>query len=230
MTRGCPFHSQTGGVSLSELGGVVRCGDRYRLNQALEQLVKSILRTEELDEARGEALTFIAMVTAATLELGAPRHMHRVQLDAARSLDRAQTHEEIARISTSIVEDVVGRLMDPDLSPSQLLIDRALDYLGRNYHRELNDDLVARELGLSTSHFRHLFKEATGQPFRKYLMSLRLEKARTMLVEGHAPIGEIAVEVGFTGLAHFSRAFAQRFAATPSSMRRGGMAVSSGGA
>lgn len=228
MTRGCPFHPQTGGVSLSELGGVVRCGDRHRLNQAIEQLVKSLLRTEDLDEARGEALTFIAMVTAATLEMGAPRHMHMVQLEAARSLDRAESHEEIARLSTQIVMDVVGKLIDPDLSPSQLLIDRALEYLGRNYRRDLNDELVARELGLSTSHFRHLFREATGQPFRKYLMSLRLEKARAMLVEGDTPIGEIAVEVGFTGLAHFSRAFAQRFAATPSSMRRGGMAVSSG--
>lgn len=62
MKPGCPFHSQTGGIALSEIGGIVRCGDRYRLGKALAQLERSLMLTDDLDEARGEALTFIAMV------------------------------------------------------------------------------------------------------------------------------------------------------------------------
>lgn len=227
MKRGCPFHADHGGVALSEIGGIVRCGDRVRMAKALEQLESSLLATIDLDEARGEALTFIAIVTAATLEMGGSRSMHRVQLDAARQMESAKTQTDVARLSRDTVEFILAPLFDPNLTPSQILIDQALAFLARNFHRELNDEVVARELGLSTSHFRHLFREATGQPFRKYLMSLRLEKARQLIVEGDRPIGEIAVDVGFTGIAHFSRAFVQRFAATPSSFRRGGMAVAS---
>ncbi len=223
--RGCPFHADHGGVALSEIGGIVRCGDRVRMARALDQLERSLLLTEDLDEARGEALTFLAMVTAATMEMGGSRAMHRAQLDAARQMELARDQAEVAKFSREFVERILAPLFDSDLTPSQLLIDQALAHLAKHYHRELNDDVVARELGLSTSHFRHLFREATGQPFRKYLMALRLEKARQMIVEEDRPIGEIAVDVGFTGIAHFSRAFAQRFAVTPSSLRRGGMVV-----
>ncbi len=228
MKRGCPFHADQGGISLSEIGGIVRCADRVRMTRALDQLERSLVRTEDLDEARGEALTFIAMVTAATMEMGGSRSMHRVQLDAARKMELATNQVDVAALSRQIVEDILAPLFDPNLTPSQMLMDQALSHLAKNYHRELNDDLIARDLGLSTSHFRHLFREATGQPFRKYLMSLRLEKARQMIVEGDLPIGEIAVEVGFSGISHFSRAFVQRFTATPSSLRRGGLMVGSG--
>ena len=81
---------------------------------------------------------------------------------------------------------------------------------------------MAQQLGLSTSHFRYLFKQATGQPFHKYLVSLRLEKARRMLVEQGLPVSTVAKAVGFSALSHFSRAFAQRFSVSPTSLRRGG--------
>ncbi len=212
-----------GGVALGEISGIVRCGDRVRMNAALGQLKAAILRTQDLDEARGTALTFVAMVTAATLEMGGPRAMHRVQLDAARAFDQVKTTEEISETADRFVHMVCGSMFDEDLTTAKLLIDRSLAYLDRNYHRDLNDDMVARELGLSTSHFRHLFREATGQPFRKYLIAVRLERARRLLVESDLAVSDIALEVGFSGLAHFSRAFAQRFAATPSSIRRGAM-------
>lgn len=226
MSRGCPFHSDHGGIALSEISGIVRCGDRVRMAKAIEQLESSLLRTEDLDEARGEGLTFLAMVTAATMEMGGSRAMHRVQLDAARKLEFAQDQREVADVVRDMVESILAPLFDPANTPSQILIDQALAYLAKNYHRDLTDELVARELGLSTSHFRHLFREATGQPFRRYLMSVRLERARQLIIEGEMPISEVAVEVGFTGLAHFSRAFAQRFAVSPTLLRRAGMAVS----
>jgi AraC family transcriptional regulator len=92
----------------------------------------------------------------------------------------------------------------------------------RNFARQLTDASIAQQLGLSTSHFRYLFRQATGQPFHKYLIALRLEKARQMLIEEDSAVGAVARAVGFTGLAHFTRAFVLRFNATPSTVRRGG--------
>lgn len=227
MAQGCPFHAQAGGIALGEISGIVRCGDRARMDSALDQLEMSIVRTEDVDEAKGVALMFIAMVTAATLEMGGSREMHRVQLEAARAVDQNDDVQAVAQVARELVTKIVEPLFEAMSEMSRLKIEPALRFIDRNLHRSLNDDHVARELGLSTSHFRHLFRQATGQPFRKYLMSVRLERARTMLVEGDRPVSEVAVEVGFSGLAHFSRAFAQRFSASPSSLRRGSMAVAS---
>lgn len=227
MEKRCPFHSAEGGVALSELPGIIRCGDRLRLRRALFQLKGALQRTNDLDEARGEALTFIAVVSAATLEMGASREMHRVQLESARRLDQLTEVEAITAAAAEIVERVCEPLFAAGEAPAGILIDRALKFINRNYSEEITDVTVAVEVGLSTSHFRHLFKEVTGQPFHKYLISLRLEEARRLLTEDGMLVSDAAAAVGFRGLAHFSRAFTQRFQVTPSMVRRGGFALQS---
>jgi len=218
--NGCPFRAHSGGVALSELGAVMRLCDRARFTRAFDQLERSLLKTEDLDEARGLALTFLAVVTAATLEMEGGREMHRVQLQTARALDRCKSNEDILEEIRAKIHKVAPTMFMEPTNPSAALMNRALAIVERNYAKPLTDALIAGELGLSTSHFRFLFRQATGQPFHKYLISVRLEKARQMLLEGHLPVSQVASRVGFAGLSHFSRAFAQRFSVSPTSVRR----------
>jgi AraC-like DNA-binding protein len=218
--KGCPFRAHSGGVALSELGAIMRLCDRMRFTRAFDQLEKSLLKTEDLDEARGLGLTFLAVVTAATLEMDGSREMHRVQLDSARALDQCSSTQEILDEIRKRIQRVAPLMFTEPTNPSAALMNRALAIVERNFAKPLSDALIAGELGLSTSHFRFLFRQATGQPFHKYLISVRLEKARQMLLEGHLPVSQVASRVGFAGLSHFSRAFAQRFSVSPTSVRR----------
>lgn len=218
--RGCPFHSAGGRIALEELGGIVRSGNRIRLQGALAQLEDGLLEAEDLDEARGQALTFLAVVTAAMLEAGGPRSLHRVQLQAARALDAEDTCEAVAAATHDWVERVVAPMVSGSDGPSGRLVDRAIAIVDRHFAKSLTDAAVAKQLGLSTSHFRYLFKQATGQPFHKYLVAIRLERARQMLIEEDLSVSEVAEAVGFAGLSHFSRAFAARFHTSPSNVRR----------
>lgn len=217
---GCPFRSGAGRVSLSELGAVIRVGDRVKFLKALDQLEGSLQMAEDVDEARGLALTFLAVVTAATLELGGPKSLHKEQLDAARALERLSTADQIYRETRGRVEEIAAVFFAEQAGPSSHLIDRALAIIERNYAKPLTDSSVSAQLGLSTSHFRYLFRQATGQPFHKYLIAVRLEKARRLLIDAEMPVSQVAAAVGFTGLSHFSRAFSQRFSVSPTSVRR----------
>lgn len=219
LSAGCPFHSEHGGIALSELGAIVRLRDRVKFRKAMDQLEQAIFKTEDLDEAKGEALTFIAVATAATLEIGASRTMHRLQLEAARKLDSANSTLEVASIARQLLSQSVGALIEKSESPNDRLVDKALSLVDRQYSKPLTDALVADQLGLSPSHFRFLFRQATGQPFHKYLIGVRLERARQLLSEEGVPVSEAAYAVGFNGLSHFSRAFSQRFAANPTQVR-----------
>ena len=219
-----PFKGR-GQVALSELPAVVRVGDRLSLRRALDQLEDVVLQTEDLDEAKGEALTFITMVIAAMVEMGAPKSLHTVCLEAARSLDKLNTTQEIATEARAIVEQMSSGMAGSLASPSAVLVDRALSIVNRNFAKNITDSDIADQLNLSTSHFRYLFKEVTGQPFHKYLIALRLERARKLLLEANMPVSEVAASVGFHGLAHFSRAFTQRFAVSPTNLRRAGGSI-----
>ncbi len=218
--KGCPFHLHSGGISLGDIGSSIRIGDRVKFAKAMDQMQTALVAAEDLDEARGEALTFLAVVTAATIEVGGTREMHRALLESARELESIESAEDVVDVVRRRAEAVASLVFKEIQGPSSYLVDRALAMVERNFAKNLTDANVAATLGLSTSHFRFLFRETTGQPFHKFLVSLRLEKARQILVEQDIAVSVVAKAVGFAGLSHFSRAFTQRFHVSPTNVRR----------
>lgn len=89
-------------------------------------------------------------------------------------------------------------------------------------HTDLSLHAVALRHGISPRYVQSLFK-LEGATFRSYVLSLRLDQVRSLLLDpAHArrPIGEIAFACGFGDLSYFNHAFRRRFAMTPSAMRR----------
>ncbi|MFJ6322002.1 MULTISPECIES: helix-turn-helix transcriptional regulator [unclassified Rhizobium] len=86
----------------------------------------------------------------------------------------------------------------------------------------LNIDAIARRQGVTPRYIQRLF-ESEGQTFTEFLRDSRLDLAYRLLKERDADTGRIttiAYDVGFSDLSTFSRAFRQRFNATPSEIRR----------
>lgn len=78
---------------------------------------------------------------------------------------------------------------------------------------------VAKEAGLSEYHFFRLFKTLYATTPHQYGLQRRLETARTLLKSGHQSISDIALEVGFSDIHSFSKAFKKYFGTAPSSVR-----------
>jgi AraC-like DNA-binding protein len=80
---------------------------------------------------------------------------------------------------------------------------------------------IAKQHGLSEAYIRKLFA-ASGMTFSEFVMSERLARACQMLRDPrlHAkPIGNIALDVGFSDLSYFNRAFRKHYGITPSDAR-----------
>lgn len=69
--------------------------------------------------------------------------------------------------------------------------------------------------GLSSFHLARTFREVHGAPPASYHRDLRLDLAARLLRQEGAPAGEIALRVGFSDQAGFTRAFARRHGVTP---------------
>ena len=78
---------------------------------------------------------------------------------------------------------------------------------------------VARDVGLSESRLRHLFKTCTGVPFRRYRIWNRLGAGIATAAAG-LPLTEAAHRAGFSSSAHFSSAFRAMFGLAPSDLIR----------
>ena len=98
-------------------------------------------------------------------------------------------------------------------------VERAIDYMETNLCEPLTLADVANASGLSPSHFARRFKSATGAPPHQYLMAMRVERAKRLLMQ-REPIAEIALACGFTHQEHLTRIFRRLTGATPASFRR----------
>jgi AraC-like DNA-binding protein len=85
---------------------------------------------------------------------------------------------------------------------------------------------LARKVGVTTRYIQDLLHE-TGASVTDRVLELRLQRARAMLADprhDRLKVGEIAAACGFNEIPHFNRCFRQRFDATPTQFRGGGVA------
>ena len=78
---------------------------------------------------------------------------------------------------------------------------------------------MAHFVELSPSHFRARFLRSVGQSPGSFLLDLRMQKARQLLVETDEPIKAVGQSVGYSDLPHFYRAFKHASGATPNQWR-----------
>jgi AraC family transcriptional regulator len=79
----------------------------------------------------------------------------------------------------------------------------------------LSVEVLAAEVGLSPAHFARAFKETMGVAPHRYLLHLRLERARRLLDAGDATLSGVAQRAGFADQAHFTRLFKREYGVTP---------------
>ena len=79
---------------------------------------------------------------------------------------------------------------------------------------------VAREVGLNYENFRKRFAQLTGESPGRYQKRRRLDWACAAIYHGEQSLKQIADELGFCDVFHFSKAFKQEVGLTPSDYRR----------
>lgn len=98
-------------------------------------------------------------------------------------------------------------------------IESAIARIQNDFARDLNMKVLARELGVGYSWFRHTFTTHTGLSPHQYLLELRLVRARNLLAESDLSVKEIATQTGFEDEFYFSRLFRQKLNLSPTQWR-----------
>jgi two-component system response regulator YesN len=171
------------------------------------------------------------------------------RLEFLASLDRAERsaqslggrdREEICRnvnrfIKTSVGSEPAGSLgdrmwLDELRALAQTLhgqekaeadlVEQVVSFVRENYSRDIGIGRIAFNLGVTPNYLSTLFHKKTGITFVKYLTRLRLEKAQDLLATGRSLVQEVAREVGYASVRHFSRLFQKQFGAYPSEMQK----------
>ena len=99
-------------------------------------------------------------------------------------------------------------------------IRKACLYFRENLNTNVNIETLAGELNVGYSYFRQMFRKYTGISPTQYHLSLRIQKAKDLLVSTDQSFKEIAIDLGFESYFYFSRIFKDKTGKSPMEFRK----------
>lgn len=120
----------------------------------------------------------------------------------------------IFRLSTNLNE-----LNNANLIRNKI-IDRTIEYIKKNYFKNIKTDDVAYHAFLSRNHFCSIFKKHTGMTVNEYIRRIRIDEACSILLATDKKVTEVAYEVGYKDIKYFNSVFKDITGCTPSEYKK----------
>lgn len=156
------------------------------------------------------------------LQCALGRFVHALNDERARRTLAPLYFEEIAHLLYRVPEVRVAFITALHEAGHTDPIQQAVRYIRENLTANISVTDLAREVSLSPSALAHSFRATTGTTPYQYLKRVRLDAARTMLVnDPAATVSDIAQTVGYANASHFISEFKRRFRITPGELSRG---------
>lgn len=129
--------------------------------------------------------------------------------------------EELLLWLESLYDEAAIQISKISSHSTAAMMEEAVDYIRNNYDdSNLNVNLLADKLNISAAYFGKLFTEFTGSRTLDYILKVRMEKARDLLLsEADKDISQIADAVGYNNSTYFTTAFKKFYGVTPSRFR-----------
>ena len=95
----------------------------------------------------------------------------------------------------------------------------ACEYIEKNFQENINLNKISNYVSLSKNYFCNIFKKETGITIWDYLIRIRMEEAKRMLLETEQKTYEISERVGYDDPSYFGRLFKKYTGFTPMEFR-----------
>lgn len=136
-----------------------------------------------------------------------------------------ENHPASQQILAGVTMNILARLYSVQQfslagdEPGLRAIQNAVVRMREAAEEPLDIPSLARELNVSYRWFRRAFAHHTGLSPHKYLLEIRLARARSLLAQSPLSIKEIALRTGFEDVQYFSRFFRKKVGVTPGRWR-----------
>lgn len=142
---------------------------------------------------------------------------HQLNFSFIRSeYEQFDTLHEIENWMLSFYESEIQKFPETISHHKSEYVDRAVQIMDAQYKDTgMTLESVSEKLGLSSNYLRKIFKEVKGISLSDYLGNLRIDKAKELLVESDASIGDICTKVGISNENYFYTSFKKHSGFTP---------------
>jgi two-component system response regulator YesN len=189
-------------------------------------IVDTLSMFEGWAEGRHEILNELAMAWTSLVIEELKKQGIEVEVEEGEDVGLGEdvlTHTEARRYyricAVRRLEQAANALMDrarrAKTQGFESAVDQAKRYIEEHYAEDWGLQDVADHVAISRSYLAKLFKEETGMTIWTYCVSVRMSRARELLLTSSLRSYEIALKVGYANSIHFSRIFKQYHGINP---------------
>jgi two-component system response regulator YesN len=110
-------------------------------------------------------------------------------------------------------------LVGKSLNSNSQIVERIKKYIDVNFSKSFNIEELASEFFYSANYVNRIFKQITGETVFNYASTVRIEKAKEMLLDPRAKLSTVSETLGYSNPAYFSFIFRKATGLTPKEYR-----------
>lgn len=126
---------------------------------------------------------------------------------------------ELRKLFITIFRECAEVLSSMKMSSSSEIACKVMNYLEHHYTEDISLDSIAAALYLNKNYIAHVFKDETGNSPMYYAISLRMGRAKALLMETNESITDIAIKCGYSDFTYFSKQFKKFTGYSPRTFR-----------
>lgn len=137
-------------------------------------------------------------------------------------LYQMDSKESLKELFTETLNEILNLLENLNNKPApKLSVSTIQSCIDENYtDYSFSLQLVADKFGVSLSYLSQFFKEKTGSTVLDYITTLKMDKAKELLLSTSLPLKDIAEQVGYINVSSFIRRFKQVSGMTPGEYKK----------
>ena len=178
---------------------------------------------DTLRELKNYTIIHTALCMRAAIRGGlSPEIAYKLSDQYINGIEVSHNISEIAELNTAMQKDYVTRVHRCRTSDSSSQIRNCCEYIQLHLNEKITLCQLAEWTGYSETYLSKKFKAETGKTISEYILSLRIEQAKDLLISSSTPIQEICETLGFASQSYFGEQFRKATGMTPGEYRRDG--------
>ncbi|MDU0202286.1 MULTISPECIES: response regulator transcription factor [Paenibacillus] len=124
--------------------------------------------------------------------------------------------------SRAMLKEAEGSMNGSLETAEMSVIEQVQQFVAANLAKDITLTDAAALVHLNPSYLSQLFKQQTGGKFVDYVILMRMEEAKRLLIKTALRVSEIAERLGYGDIAYFSNTFKKLTGSTPLEYRKSG--------
>jgi two-component system response regulator YesN len=205
-----------------ELLGKVKIGDRTGAKEILNSILGTILfhNPSELGVLKARLLELLSILSRSAVEGGVDVNiMLEKNLAYVNKVMEINNQEDLCAWISTALNEFIELVYSSQDAKKVTQIRPAINYIDANYDKPIALAEIAKASHLSVSRLAHIFKEQMGVTIIDYLTSVRIERAKQLLLATEQNCTEICFQIGYNNQSYFTRTFKELVGMTPRQFR-----------